>query len=67
MTQDDYTDRLFLLHELLEGGEFKNLALSQEEIQGRADVTYPVMAADGSRERTIAPTPQSTLVAIEKK
>ncbi len=67
VTQDDYTDRLFLLHELLEGGEFKNLALSQEEIQGRADVTYPVMAADGSRERTIAPTPQSTLVAIEKK
>lgn len=67
VTQDELTDRIFPLHELVEGGQFEYMTLSPEEIQGRADVTYPVMAADGSQERTVAPTPQSTLVAIEKK
>ena len=67
VAQDDRTDHLFILNDLLQGAEFPGLSLSPGEIQSRADATYPVMTADGSTERTVAPTPQSTLVGIEKK
>ncbi len=67
VADDGDTDRLFLLNELVQGQRPEGLSLTEEGIQGRADVTYPVMEADGSKERTVAPTPQSTLVSLEKK
>ncbi len=68
VTQDERTDHLFILNDLMQGGaDLPGLSLSASEIQARADVTYPVMSADGSTERTIAPTPQSTLTTVEKK
>lgn len=67
VTQDDRTDHLFILNDLMEGAQLPGMSLSPTEIQARADVTYPVMTADGSVERTVPPTPQSTLISAERK
>lgn len=67
VTQDDRTDHLFLLNRLMNGEGGTGMSLSAAEIQARADATYPVMEADGSSERTVAPTGQSTLVSIARQ
>ena len=67
VAKDSVSRHIFLLNELLQGSKPAGLAMDEYEIQSRADVTYPVMEADGSKERTIAPTPHSTLISIEKK
>ncbi len=67
ITQDTRTDHLFVLSDLLAGNSSEGMSLTPAQIQARADVTYPLMAADGSVERTTAPTPASTLISVTKE
>ena len=67
VAQDDRTDHLFLLHDLMNGATGTGMTLSNAEIQARADVTYPVMEANGSTERTAPPVATSTLVSQDRR
>ncbi|MCI1675984.1 MAG: CapA family protein [Ancrocorticia sp.] len=64
--QDERTDHVFLLSDLVAGDTPEGMSLSPAEINALAEVTYPVMAVDGQTERTTAPTPAATLVSQER-
>lgn len=65
--QDERTDYVFLLSDLLSGARPEGMSLTDAEIQSLADATYPVMSADGSSERTTVPTPSATLISQERR
>lgn len=63
VTQDaPGNNRLYFLNEELRGGRPASLTLSDAELQERANVTYPVMEANGSSERLEVPEQVSTSV-----
>lgn len=54
IAQDERTDRVFQLSRLTSGERPASMTLSPAEIASRANATYPVMGADGSKERVLS-------------
>ncbi len=67
IAQDERTDRVFQLSRLTSGERPASMTLSPAEIASRANATYPVMGADGSKERVTPPTPRAQLIGRELK
>jgi putative capsule biosynthesis protein capA len=67
IAQDERTDRVFQLSRLTSGERPASMTLSPAEIASRAKATYPVMGADGSKERVTPPTPRAQLIGRELK
>ena len=67
IAQDERTNRVFQLSRLTSGERPASMTLSPAEIASRANATYPVMGADGSKERVTPPTPRAQLIGRELK